>query len=59
MLLEGQAMSKSLAFWIIYLIAIVLTVFLNWPLGRLSAQWLVIMLLIGIIGWAVFGAAIK
>ncbi len=52
-------MPKSLAFWIVYLLAILLWGFFNWPLGMVAVPSLIIFFLIGIIGWAVFGPPIQ
>lgn len=54
-------MSLQIAFWVIYLVALLLSVYLN-RAGDRFRTWapsgLVYFLLIGILGWAVFGAAI-
>ena len=52
-------MPKSLAFWIVFLIAVVFTSFLNWPFQRASWSWIVIFFLIGILGWSVYGPPIQ
>jgi hypothetical protein len=49
-------MDKSLLFWLVY---VIVTVFLGWPLNRASGQWLIILLLIGILGWGVFGPVVR
>jgi hypothetical protein len=52
-------MDKSLLFWLVYVISVIVTVFLGWPLNRTSGQWLVILLLLGILGWGVFGPVVR
>ena len=52
-------MSLALLFWVLYIIAIVFSLYTNranWP-GWAGGS-LVQFVLIGILGWAVFGAAI-
>jgi TM2 domain-containing membrane protein YozV len=57
-------MSLGLLFWVVYLIAVL---FLGWsnyeagqpfPLKRAGSSF-VFWLLVGILGWAVFGAVVK
>jgi hypothetical protein len=51
-------MSKGLCFWIVYLIILVLMLVL--PTTRSYWPWtLGVFILIGIIGWQVFGAMIR
>ncbi len=51
-------MSKALFFWVIYIVAVIVVAIFNWPFTRASAPWLILMLLVGVIGWAVFGAPV-
>jgi hypothetical protein len=54
-------MTLSIAFWVIYLIALIF----SWreyapPAGQpWRFAWLIVFLLIGILGWGVFGPVIK
>lgn len=52
-------MSKGLLFWIVYIVVIAISFFVNWPLERRSASWIAILVLIGVLGWAVFGAVVQ
>lgn len=55
-------MEKGLAFWIIYLVCVVLGLYFDWPADgkfRSLGGRVVLFILIGILGWAVFGAPIK
>lgn len=55
-------MSISLLFWVIYILTIVFAIIGNWPLNAANAKptaiSIVILVLIGLLGWAQFGAAI-
>ena len=57
-------MEISLLFWILYLIALVFSLSASWPSGPGVAGWrpfggsLLMFILVGILGWAQFGAAI-
>lgn len=55
-------MSLSLLFWVIYIISVVFGLWSNWPLGADKARGLglsfVVLVLIGLLGWQVFGAAV-
>ena len=55
-------MPLSLLFWILMLLWAVFGVFPNWPKGEASyfpfAGSLLLFVLIGLLGWQVFGAAI-
>jgi hypothetical protein len=50
---------KSQAFWLVYIVAILAIAFLEWPYARRSGGWIVFFVLTGILGWQVFGAAIR
>ena len=53
-------MTKELLFWVIYIIALVFSLYqgrANWPAW--AGGSLVQFILIGILGWAVFGPAVK
>ena len=56
-------MDKQLLFWMIYIISIVVGFWSgNLPDGSWGRRWggsLVQFILIGLLGWAVFGAAVK
>lgn len=57
-------MPLSLFFWVIYIIAILFGVWSNYeanqPLWyRRAGAYLVLWLLVGVLGWEVFGAAIR
>lgn len=56
------AMSISLLFWVLYILSVVFSVISNWPVGQGNSKSLigsvVIFVLIGLLGWQVFGAAI-
>lgn len=54
-------MTLSLLFWIIYIIALIFGLWVNYTPGQFKplGSHAVIMLLLGILGWAVYGPAIK
>lgn len=52
-------MHSSAWFWIIYVISIIGACFLGWPFDRRSGVWIVIMILVGILGFGLFGSPIK
>ena len=55
-------MSLSLLFWVLYILTIVFSIIGNLPLNAGNAKptviTIVILVLIGLLGWAEFGAAI-
>jgi hypothetical protein len=57
-------MNLSLLFWVLYILAIVLTLWADWPAGGTPAGFrplggrVIQFILIGILGWAQFGAAV-
>jgi hypothetical protein len=53
------AMHASAWFWIIYVVSIIAACFFGWPFERRSGVWVVLMVLIGIVGYGVFGSPIK
>lgn len=52
-------MTAGIWFWILYVISLVFTGFWNWPLNQGHAPWLLIYILLGLLGWGVFGAPIR
>lgn len=56
-------MSLGLLFWVLMLLWAILGVGWAWPRDPASRYvfggWLLLFLLIGVLGWQVFGAAIK
>jgi hypothetical protein len=52
-------MDKSLFFWLVYIVCVVVSGLLGWPFTRSSGVWLVVLLLIGVLGWAVFGQPVR
>jgi hypothetical protein len=59
--LKGN-MSLQLLFWVIYIVSVIFGLYSNWPDSRANARpfgnALIVFILIGILGWSVFGAAI-
>lgn len=55
-------MTISLLFWVIYIISLLFGLWTNWPVGPTNAKplslTLIIFILIGLLGWQVFGAAV-
>lgn len=53
-------MSISLLFWVLYIVGILFSGWASWPVTnpRGIGASLFVMVLIGLLGWAVFGAAI-
>jgi len=52
-------MTAGIWFWILYVLSLVLTGFWNWPFNQAHAPWGLIYILIGLLGWGVFGAPIR
>jgi hypothetical protein len=52
-------MSAAIWFWIIYVIALLFCGWVMWPVGMASGPVVVVFVLIGLLGWGVFGAPIK
>ena len=58
-------MSISLLFWILYIVGLVFGLFINWPAApgaigfRGTGYTLLLFILIGLLGWHVFGPAIR
>ena len=55
-------MSKELLFWVLYIVALVFGVWSDWPAAgnfRPLGARILFFVLIGLLGWAVFGAAIR
>jgi hypothetical protein len=55
---ERAFMSTANWFWIIYVIALLFTGFISWPFTRISGVSLVLFILLGILGYAVFGSVV-
>jgi len=55
-------MNLSLLFWVIYIISLIFGVWTNWPPEANKAKplglSLIIFILIGLLGWQVFGPAV-
>ncbi len=56
-------MPKGMLFWMLYIICLVFSMYCYWP-NEPSGRWslggsLVTFILIGILGWAVFGPPIQ
>lgn len=52
-------MPKGLLFWVIFIIGVILYSGLNWPFSRPAWGGIIIFILIGILGWATFGAIVQ
>lgn len=56
-------MPAGLWFWIIYVICVVFGVYFDWPQGNTNFRPLggriVVFILLGLLGWAVFGPPLK
>ena len=52
-------MPKAMAFWIVYLIALVFVVWAGWPWSWGGAPIIVLFILIGLLGWGIFGKPIQ
>lgn len=54
-------MGANIWFWLIYIISLVFGGWLMWPNEdrRIFGSWGVLFLLIGILGWTVYGSPIK
>lgn len=42
-------------FWIVWLVCLLLSIFLSWPISRGSAAIIMLFVLVAILGWSVFG----
>lgn len=51
-------MSLNLLFWVLYVVGVVFGVWAAWPLTKEKGTTLLFWVLIGLLGWAVFGAAV-
>lgn len=55
-------MSLSLLFWVLYILTVVFSIIGNLPLNAGNAKptaiTIIILVLIGLLGWAEFGAAV-
>lgn len=52
-------MTAGIWFWILYVVSLVFTGWWWWPPGADRAPWLIVYVLIGLLGWGVFGAPIR
>ena len=52
-------MPMSFLFWVVYVIAVLFGAWSIWPFGRSSGGWLVVAVLIGLLGWRVFGGPVQ
>jgi hypothetical protein len=52
-------MQIGIAFWVVYLLYVVLGFWLSWPNLRGSAPNFVLMILVALLGWRVFGPPIN
>ena len=58
-------MTINIWFWILYVISVLLGLYLQWPSApgpagfRPIGGWVLIMILIGLLGWGIFGSAVK
>jgi hypothetical protein len=53
-------MSKGLFFWIVFIVSILFSGFAIEPrTWRTLGPWAVIYILVGVLGWATFGAAVQ
>ncbi len=46
-------------FWIVYLIALIIVLWLGWPWGVGNAWVFVLFVLIGLLGWGVYGKPVQ
>ena len=56
-------MTKAMLFWMIYIIAFIFSIWRDWPADRNGAFGLggriIEFILFGLLGWAVFGDAVR
>ena len=54
-------MGANIWFWLIYVITALFGGYLLWPNAdrRITGSWGILFILIGILGWALFGSPIK
>ncbi len=51
-------MSVNIWFWLIYVLSIIFGGWINFPFERRSYTFVILMVLIGLLGWAQFGGPI-
>ncbi len=52
-------MPVGILFWVLYVVSFIFGGWAAWPVDRRSGTWLIVMVLIGIIGWQVFGPVVQ
>ncbi len=52
-------MGAGIWFWILYVVSLLITGWFWWPLNADRGPHLIIFVLIGLLGWGVFGAPIR
>lgn len=52
-------MPKGILFWVIFVVAVILYGFLNWPFSRTTWGGFIIFALIALLGWQVFGPVVQ
>ena len=52
-------MTIGLIFWIVFLMCLLFGGWLNYPFDRRSPSFFIVMLLIFLLGWAVFGFIVR
>ncbi len=48
-------MPRSMLFWMMYILCLVLWLWLSWPIGWSNGGAIVFFILIGLLGWGVYG----
>ncbi len=58
-------MPKGVLFWVVYLICLIFSMYCYWPDTSAGGRWqpvggsLAIFVMLGLLGWAVFGAPVQ
>lgn len=52
-------MTRELLFWVVYLLWILLDVYFAWPTPQAIGARVPLYVLIGLLGWTVFGAMVR
>ncbi len=52
-------MPAAIWFWIIYVICVIFGIWSEWPIGRPFGGRVAVFVLLGLLGWGVFGPPIR
>jgi len=55
---ERKSMTLAMLFWVIMILSLLFNLWSAWPLNKQNSPALLVWILLALLGWAVFGAAI-